>query len=128
VKDKNIKCAKQKWRQIFIMLKYENVNVKRPKQGYGSRLYLKLVLNILKVIGVISLFIPFWRPNSRKLAWKFPCAHQLAKLVKRLPIYEWIKSELRFNHELTKNEWKLPKCIVQHSNIYHWTCGNTMIK
>jgi hypothetical protein len=68
VKDKNTKCAKQKWKQIFIMLKYENMNIKKPKQSYGSRLYFKLVLNILKVMGVKHLFIPFWGPNSRKLA------------------------------------------------------------
>jgi hypothetical protein len=59
VKNKNIKCAKQKQRQIFIMLKYENLNMKRPKQGYGSRSYLKMVLNILKVMGVVPLFKPF---------------------------------------------------------------------
>jgi len=59
VKDKNTKCVKQKQRIFFIMLKYEDLNMKRPKQGYGSRLYLKLVLNILKVMRVIPLFTPF---------------------------------------------------------------------
>jgi hypothetical protein len=128
VKNKNIKCAKQKQRQNFIMLKYENLNMKRPKQGYGSRSYLKMVLNILKVVGVVPLFMPFWGVNSRKLAWKFPCAHQPTKFLEIFPIYKWIKSELRFNHELIKNEWNLPKCIVQHVNNYHWTCGSTMNK
>jgi hypothetical protein len=33
------------------VIKYENVNVKRIEQGYGIRLYLKLVMNKWKVIG-----------------------------------------------------------------------------
>ncbi len=49
IKDKNMKCEKCK--QIFIVIKYENINIKGIKQGYGIRLYLKLVMNKLKVIG-----------------------------------------------------------------------------
>jgi len=33
------------------MTKYEHVNIKGTEHGYGIRLYLKLVLNKLKVIG-----------------------------------------------------------------------------
>jgi hypothetical protein len=32
-KDNNMKCAKQKCKQIFIMIKYENVNTKGTKQS-----------------------------------------------------------------------------------------------
>ncbi len=50
IKDKNMKCEKSKCKQIFIVIKYENVNIKGIEQGYGIRLYLKLVMNKLKVI------------------------------------------------------------------------------
>jgi hypothetical protein len=33
------------------MIKYENINIKGIEQGYGIRLYLKLMMNKLKVIG-----------------------------------------------------------------------------
>jgi hypothetical protein len=52
-------CAKQKCKQIFIVIKYENVNTKGTKQGYGIRSYLKLMVNRLKVMKVLLLFIPF---------------------------------------------------------------------
>jgi hypothetical protein len=44
----NTRCAKQTWKQIFIVLTYANMNMKRTWQGYGGRLCLKLVLNRLK--------------------------------------------------------------------------------
>ncbi len=43
-KDKNTKCAKQKCKQIFIVIKYENVNSKGIKQTYETRSYLKFML------------------------------------------------------------------------------------
>ncbi len=46
---------------IFIIIKYENVNTKGIKQGGKIRLYLKLMLNKLNVIGDLPLFIPLWR-------------------------------------------------------------------
>ncbi len=52
IKNKNMKCAKCK--QIFIVIKYENVNIKRIEQGYGIRLYLKLVMNKLKLVGGLT--------------------------------------------------------------------------
>jgi hypothetical protein len=47
-KNNNTRCAKQTWKQIFIVLTYANMNMKRTWQGYGVRSCLKLVLNILK--------------------------------------------------------------------------------
>jgi hypothetical protein len=44
----NMKCARQMWKQIFIVLTY--VNMKRTWQGYGVNLCLRLVLNRLKKI------------------------------------------------------------------------------
>jgi hypothetical protein len=46
------------------------VNIKITKQGYKIKLYLKLMLKKLKVMGPLS--IALWGPNSKKLPWKFP--------------------------------------------------------
>jgi hypothetical protein len=70
-----MKCA-NKNAIFFIVIKHENVNTKIIKLSYGTRLYLILVLNILKVMEVFLLFIPFWGLSSRKFSWRFPCAHQ----------------------------------------------------
>jgi hypothetical protein len=43
-----MKCAKQKWKWIFIMLTCANMKMKRTWQGYDARSCLRLVLNILK--------------------------------------------------------------------------------
>jgi hypothetical protein len=43
-----MKCARQTWKWIFIMLTYANMNMKRIWQGYGVRLCLRLLLNTLK--------------------------------------------------------------------------------
>jgi hypothetical protein len=43
-----MKCAKPMWKQIFIMLTYANMNMKRTWQGYGVRSCLNFVLNRLK--------------------------------------------------------------------------------
>jgi hypothetical protein len=40
-----MKCAKQMWKHIFMMLTYANMNMKRTWQGYGARSCLKLMLN-----------------------------------------------------------------------------------
>lgn len=50
--------CKYKYKQIFIIIKYENINTKETKQGYETRLYLKLMLNKLNVMRVLLLFIP----------------------------------------------------------------------
>ncbi len=50
--------CKQKYKHIFIVIKYENINITRTKQNSGTRLYFKLMLNILKIIGVLFLSIP----------------------------------------------------------------------
>jgi hypothetical protein len=47
-KNKNMKCARQTWKWIFILLIYVNMNMEKTWQGYGVRLCLKLVLNMLK--------------------------------------------------------------------------------
>jgi hypothetical protein len=48
IKNKNMRCVRQMWKQIFIMLTYANMNKERTWQGYGVRLCLKMVLNKLK--------------------------------------------------------------------------------
>jgi hypothetical protein len=40
--------CKQQCKIIVIVIKYENVNTKGTKQGYGTRSYFKLLLNKLK--------------------------------------------------------------------------------
>jgi hypothetical protein len=58
-KNKNTKCIKQMWKQIFIMLIYANMNMKRTWQGYGGRPYVRLVLNILKEKkGITPIYTP----------------------------------------------------------------------
>jgi hypothetical protein len=42
----------------FYCDKKENVITKKLEQGYGVRLYFKLLLNILNIIGALPLFIP----------------------------------------------------------------------
>jgi hypothetical protein len=49
-KIKNMKYARQTWKQIFIMLTYANMNMKRTWQSYGVKLCLRLVLNKLNVM------------------------------------------------------------------------------
>jgi hypothetical protein len=34
--NKNTKCTKQKCKQLFIMIKYKNINTERNKQSYGT--------------------------------------------------------------------------------------------
>jgi hypothetical protein len=53
----NTICARQTWKQIFIMLTYANMNMKRTWQGYGARLCLRLMLNIMKKMkGPTSIY------------------------------------------------------------------------
>jgi hypothetical protein len=66
--------CKQKCKKKIIIIKHENVNIKWTKQGYGTNL--KLMLIRLNVKGVLSLFIPLWKPNSWKFLCKFPYAHR----------------------------------------------------
>ncbi len=71
------------------------------------------MLNNLKVMGVLPLFIPLWGFTSKKLPWKFPCAHRLGKFLKRFLDYNWIMSwlklqydnmsEIKINYESTKS-------------------------
>ncbi len=59
-KNKNTRYAKLTWKQTFIMLTYANMNMKITWQGYGVRLCLKLMLNILKEMKVpILILYPF---------------------------------------------------------------------
>jgi hypothetical protein len=53
-----MKCANKKYKQIFVMIKHENVNTKGIEQDYETKSYLKLMLNKLKVMEVLFLFIP----------------------------------------------------------------------
>jgi len=45
--------------QNYILITYED-------NGYDKRMYPNLVLNRLKVMEVLPLFIPHWGPNSKK--------------------------------------------------------------
>jgi hypothetical protein len=64
------------------VIKHENVNIKKIKLSYGTRLYIVLVLNILKVMEDLFLLIPFWGPSSKKFPWRFPCVHQSINFLK----------------------------------------------
>jgi len=55
------------------VLKYENMNMKRPKQGYGSKSNFRLMLNILKVIG--------GRGGGGGLPLNIDCCLQLVELL-----------------------------------------------
>jgi hypothetical protein len=58
-KNKNMRCAKQTWKQIFIMLTYANMNLKKTWQGYDARSCLKLMLKRLKEMkGFTSIYTP----------------------------------------------------------------------
>jgi hypothetical protein len=47
------------WKQIFIMLTYANMNMKKTWQGYDAKLCLKLMLNKLKEMkGPTSIYTP----------------------------------------------------------------------
>jgi hypothetical protein len=51
--------ARPTWKQIFIMLTYANMNLKRTWQGYGARLCLRLMLNRLKEMkGPTPIYAP----------------------------------------------------------------------
>jgi hypothetical protein len=55
-----MKCARQTWKWIFIMLKYVNINMKKTWYGYGVRSCLKLMLNKLKEMkGPTSIYTTF---------------------------------------------------------------------
>jgi len=43
-----MKCARQMWKHIFILLTCVNMNIKWTWQGYGAKLCLRVVLNKLK--------------------------------------------------------------------------------
>jgi len=62
VQVKNIKWCKTKVLTYLHYNKNKNVNIKITKQDYGTKLYFKLMLNKLKVIGV----------PSKKVSWRFP--------------------------------------------------------
>ncbi len=48
------------------MIKHENINTKGIEQGYGTRLYLKMLLNKQKIMRVLSLFIILQGLNLKK--------------------------------------------------------------
>jgi hypothetical protein len=66
------------------------MNMKITLQGYDATSCLRMVLNRLKEIRVLRLFIPFWGPSSKKLPERFLCVHQVRKLFGNLPNWESI--------------------------------------
>jgi hypothetical protein len=47
------------WKQIFIMIAYANMNMKRTSQNNDARLCLRLILNKLKEMkGPTLIYIP----------------------------------------------------------------------
>lgn len=56
---KEYKMCKTKVQTNFYCDKIKNVNMKRTKRGYGVKSYLRLVLNILKVMGFYFYLYPF---------------------------------------------------------------------
>lgn len=54
VKDKNTMCTRKELKNSFILITYENINMKWKKQGYGARSYFKLVFNKFKVMKETS--------------------------------------------------------------------------
>jgi len=53
----NMRCARQMWKQIFILLTCVNMNMKITWQGYGVKSCLRLVLSKLKEMkGPTSIY------------------------------------------------------------------------
>ncbi len=76
---------------------------KRIEQGYEKRMYQKLALNILKVMGNFS-FITYWAPRSRNFLKKLPTYMWLTFThVHPFVNYEWTKTQLWMNWKLIKN-------------------------
>ncbi len=69
------------WKWIFIMLAIANMNMKRTWQGYGVKLCLKLILNILKEMKGLLLFIPLWDLAQKNFIKKILCVHQVKKIL-----------------------------------------------
>jgi hypothetical protein len=67
-----MRCAKQAWKQIFIMLTYANMNMKKTWQGYGVKLCLRLMLNRLNEMkGPTSIYTPlktYLKKTSKKVS------------------------------------------------------------
>jgi hypothetical protein len=86
-----MRCVKQMWKQIFIMLTYANMNMKITWQGYGVKSCLKLVLNKPKEMrGPIFIYIPF-RTQFKKTSKKaFMC------VLSKKP--SWKVSRLKVNY------------------------------
>ncbi len=52
-----MRCAKQTWKTIFIMLTYANMNMKRTWQNYGVQDRARLMLNRLNEMrGPTSIY------------------------------------------------------------------------
>jgi hypothetical protein len=70
-----MRCAKQMWKWIFILLTYVNMNMERTWQGYGARSCLRLVLNKLKEMnGLIFISTPLGTYIKEASKEAFVCA------------------------------------------------------
>jgi hypothetical protein len=67
-----MRCAKQMWKWIFIMLTFANMNMKKTWQGSGAKSCLRLVLNKLKEMnGLTLLYIPlgtYFKETSKEVS------------------------------------------------------------
>jgi len=58
-KNKSMRCGRQMWKHIFIILTYVKMNMKRTWRDNGARSCLKPVLNRLKKIrGFSPIYTP----------------------------------------------------------------------
>jgi hypothetical protein len=108
----NKRYVKHTWKQIFIMLTYANMNIKKTWRGYGVKSCLRLVLNILHVIeNYISIYAP-WAPSSMKFFKKlpiyvWPMFTHVWTMNELILNWKWIKIQLRMGLDLIKNELKM---------------------
>jgi len=97
-----MKCARKKFKKKFMAITYEKHEMKWTRL-YGAKWSFKLMLNKLKVTGVLLLFTPFWRPSSNKVPWKFTYVHYPNNHLENLP-----ESQVNFHvmeKKMDSGEW-----------------------
>jgi hypothetical protein len=61
IKNKNTRCVRHTWKQIFIMLTYANMNMKRTWENYGVRSCFKIGVEQTKRNGGPSSYLYLYR-------------------------------------------------------------------